>query len=140
MYEAVDSPDGKQIAFVSNRDGSGEIYVMEADRTQQRQLTHTSSFNIDPAWSPDGRRIVFSSARDGNPEIYVMNSDGSDQRRLTRDANRDENPVRSLLSPLTRMPDGCAHFVHTRARSFSILRTEAPALRLREWAVLGSNQ
>jgi WD40-like Beta Propeller Repeat len=100
VYEAVDSPDGRQIAFVSNRDGSGEIYVMEADRTQRRQLTHTSSFNIDPAWSPDGRRIVFSSARDGNPEIYVMNSDGSDPRRLTHNANRDENPV---WSPDRRM-------------------------------------
>ncbi len=93
VSQAVESPDGKQIAFVSNRDGSGEIYVMKSNRTQRRQLTRTDGFNIDPAWSPDARQIAFSSARDGNPEIYVMNADGSRQRRLTRSPDRDENPV-----------------------------------------------
>jgi Tol biopolymer transport system component len=74
-----------KIAFVSNRDGNNEIYVMDADGSNQTRLTNNSADDSSPAWSPDGARIVFVSNRDGNFLIYTMNANGSSQTRLTND-------------------------------------------------------
>jgi Tol biopolymer transport system component len=76
----------EKIAFESNRDGNSEIYVMNADGTNQVDLTRSASEDIDPAFSPDGSKIAFSSVRDGNYELYVMNADGTQQTRLTMTA------------------------------------------------------
>jgi hypothetical protein len=72
-----------RIAFVSDRDGDNEIYVMNADGSGQTNLTNDNANDWGPAWSPDGQRIAFTSDRDGDNEIYVMNADGSEQTRLT---------------------------------------------------------
>ena len=74
------SPDGRMIAFNSlSHDGPGgyDVYVMNADGSDQRRLARDVSFH---AWSPDGQKLAF----DGNGDIFVMNADGSGQRRLTR--------------------------------------------------------
>ena len=86
------SPDGKQIAFISDRDGDLEIYVMNADGSGQTRLTTDSAVSLGFAWSPDGSRIAFTS-RGRNWDIYVMNADGTGQRRLTTDAAVDEWPA-----------------------------------------------
>jgi len=86
------SPDGKYIAFVSDRDGNKEIYVMKADGTQPINLTRHPSEDWTPAWSPDGKSIAFASYRDGNWEIYVMAADGSNPKRLTRHNAADYAP------------------------------------------------
>src|SRR5215213_4586723 len=57
------------------------IFIMNADGSQQTPLTHAPGLNAFPNWSPDGTRIAFVSSRDGNWEIYVMNADGSNQTR-----------------------------------------------------------
>ncbi|MHB1377003.1 MAG: TolB family protein, partial [Candidatus Humimicrobiaceae bacterium] len=78
------SPDGKMISFQSDRDGNGEIYVMNADGTGQINLTKDPAADDgEPFWSPDGKMIAFNSNRDGNWEIYVMNADASGKKRLT---------------------------------------------------------
>ena len=46
------SPDGKQIAFTSDRDGNGEIYVMNADGSNQTRLTSDPADDYYPSWSP----------------------------------------------------------------------------------------
>jgi Tol biopolymer transport system component len=83
------SPDGKKIAFESNRDGNWEVYVMNADGSAQANLTNNSAIDGLPVWSPDGKKIAFNSARDGNREVYVMNTDGSKQTRLTSNTADD---------------------------------------------------
>jgi len=86
------SPDGKKIVFVSNRDDNLEIYVMNADGSNQVNLTNNYNNDFDPVWSPDGERIAFVSGRDRNNEIYVMNADGSEPRRLTDNTDDDVKP------------------------------------------------
>ena len=86
------SPDGRYIAFASWRDGNGEIYVMDSDGSNPRNLTNNSALDVSPSWSPDGRHIAFVSERDGDREIYVMDSDGSNPRRLTNHLDWDRGP------------------------------------------------
>jgi Tol biopolymer transport system component len=83
--DACDLPlaaNGK-IVFVSDRDGDAEIFVMDADGSDQTQLTFNTAIDADPRWSPDGTKIVYSSVADGDFEIFVMNADGSGQTQLT---------------------------------------------------------
>jgi TolB protein len=84
-YVARYSPDGKQIAFWSNRDGNPEIYVMNADGSGVRRLTDHPANDSTPTWSPSGQQIAFTSDRAGSaiPQIYMMNADGSNVQRLT---------------------------------------------------------
>jgi hypothetical protein len=77
------SPEGTRIAFESRRDGNSEIYVMEADGSNQVNLTRHEADDHAPAWSPDGSLIAFESLRDGAREVYVMSADGTDVARLT---------------------------------------------------------
>jgi Tol biopolymer transport system component len=84
------SPDGKRIAFYSERDGNSEIYVMNADGSAVTRLTNSKADEGYPAWSADGRTISFDSDRDGNFEIFAMNAaDGSNARALTKHPARD---------------------------------------------------
>ena len=101
------SPDGTKIAFVSSRDDpnpsacgncNSEIYVMNADGSNQTRLTNNPGSDGFPRWSPDGTRIVFQSSRDaGNFEIYVMNADGTNQTRLTN--NQSDDHLWPIFSP-----------------------------------------
>ena len=74
-----------QIVFTSNRDGDWDIYVMDADGGNVRQLTDHPASDGSPDWSPDGSRIAFDSTRDGDWDIYVMDADGGNVRQLTDD-------------------------------------------------------
>jgi ABC-type sugar transport system substrate-binding protein len=86
------SPEGSQIAFVSNRengkDGGQFIYVMRADGSEVGQLTTDPNSNF-PDWSHDSSRITYTS----NEDIYVVNSDGSGPSiNLTNSPEKDEWP------------------------------------------------
>ena len=72
-----------RIAFVSDRVGNSEIYVMDTDGNNQRRLTNHWASDFSPAWSPDGKHIAFTSKRDANRAIYVMDADVGHLRRLT---------------------------------------------------------
>lgn len=80
------SPDGRRIAFVSRRDGNGEIYVIDADGGNLRRLTSTAEDEGRPTWSPDGRHLVFNLRADGRSTIWVADADGTNRRLLTDSA------------------------------------------------------
>lgn len=103
--EASWSPDGKYIAFASNRraysgkplteeeaqrfkkDPSSmiDIYIMDADGSNVKQLTHTNVYDGGPFFSPDGKRIVWRRFSPGGrtAEVFTMNIDGTDQKQIT---------------------------------------------------------
>jgi len=81
------SPDGSRIAFVSQRDGNAEIYVMNADGTGATRLTNDPQPDGRPGFTPDGQSVVFHSARPaGKQQIWVVNVDGTGLTQLTRDS------------------------------------------------------
>jgi len=73
---------------------SSDIYVVNADGTDLRNLTLSKAGHDVPSWSPDGSKIAFASDRYGNWEIYIMNADGSNLVRITDTPEEDErDPV-----------------------------------------------
>ncbi|MCU1291885.1 MAG: domain protein beta Propeller [Bryobacterales bacterium] len=66
---------GTHIVFVSDRSGSKEIWVMNWDGTEQRQLTRFGSISTFPSASPDGHAVAFTSYANGSPNIYMLSLD-----------------------------------------------------------------
>ena len=76
------APDGRRIAFVSNRDkGYDHIYVMDSDGRHSTRLTKVGA-NRSPAWSPDGKKIVYVRSK-GGYQIWVMDADGGNKTQIT---------------------------------------------------------
>jgi TolB protein len=89
----ITSPDGKswqgfpyekgRIAFVTDRDGNQEIYVMDASGLNEVNLSHNQADDYAPEWSPDGSKIAFVSIRSGKPEIYIMSTISNEVDRVS---------------------------------------------------------
>jgi len=88
------SPDGKQIAFCSNRNGNMDIFVMNADGSDVRRLTTNEANDSVPTWSPGGKQIAFTSFRESGT-AFTVNADGTQESSLA---------VRGR--PLAWSPDG----------------------------------
>ena len=80
------SHDGSKIAFMSNRDGNPEIYVMNRDGSNVRRITNHPMADTTPTWSPSGNQIAFTSDRSGTPQIYVVNLDGTGLVRISQES------------------------------------------------------
>jgi Tol biopolymer transport system component len=105
--EPVFSPDGRKIAFASDRAGGLDIWVMNADGTNPVRITTSSQDDIEPSWSPDGTKIAFSRVVSTpleqalgikQKDVFVINADGTNERRLTT-ANLEDHDA-------TWSPDG----------------------------------
>ena len=76
------SPDGSRIAFLSDRDGATDVWVISADGRGETRLTRTPEAESQPAWSADGRRVWFTVFASEASRIYAIQPDGRDQQLL----------------------------------------------------------
>lgn len=88
------SPDGKQIAFYSYRDGDdgwgGDIYISDMDGSNFKRITFTESSKRIFGWSPDGTKIAYLSESSNEPTgIYTVNVDGTDNQRISPEEGYD---------------------------------------------------
>jgi len=89
------SPDGSEIAFISNRDDPNpgacspdcfyQLYVINADGSGERKLIETEFSTLHPDWHPDGAEISFDTESNFRGNIYTVNADGSDLELLIED-------------------------------------------------------
>jgi dipeptidyl aminopeptidase/acylaminoacyl peptidase len=94
------SPDGSRIAFIAGGTPGGtyQVFVMNADGSNVRQVTTSATAKQDPAWAPDGNTIAYSANSfdvDGQTdlEIWAVNADGSGVRQITSNAFPDTYPA-----------------------------------------------
>lgn len=81
-----------KIVFTSNRAGNDDIFVMDTDGSNLRQLTTDTGQDRNPTITGDGTKVFFESNRNGLPQIYCVNTDGTGEKRLTNNATSDSNP------------------------------------------------
>ena len=86
----VGASSSTKIAFVSDRSGTAQIHTMNADGSEEQQITRSAGSKYDPSWSPDGSRIAFESS---SSDILVINFDGSGERRLSDDDAKHHDPA-----------------------------------------------
>lgn len=94
------SPDGQQIAFVSNKDGTPRIYVMTipSPGTSFRDIkanliSKTNRENSAPAWSPDGSKLAYCAANGGTRQIWIYDFNTKQERQITQGGGNKENPT-----------------------------------------------
>jgi serine/threonine-protein kinase len=121
----TDIPRRNQIVFQSSRDGDFEIFIMNADGSNQQQLTFNEVDDNFPVVSLDGQKVLFESERDGNWEVYAMDIDGHNQQRLTDHPDNDRLPTWS--------PDGRqVAFISDRDGNYNLYIMDGDGQNLRQ--------
>lgn len=85
------SPDGSKLAFVSERGGGPQIYIMNRDGSGVHRVTFQGSYNVSPSWSPKGDKIAYVTRSNGF-DVFTCNVDGSGVTRITDGAGDNEDP------------------------------------------------
>ena len=80
--QPIVSPDGKLIAFLSDRDGTEDLFVISADGSGERRLTNSKEKETSLQWSADGKHIVFSVLTNDLSRLYAIDPDGKNQREI----------------------------------------------------------
>ncbi len=113
------SPDGKRVAFRSNRSGRSEIWIFDIESRQSRRLTFFNGpVTGSPRWSPDGKRIAFDSRKFGHSDIFVVAAEGGEPQRVTSGNTNEMLPNWS--------PDGQSiYFTSDREGFLSVWRKPA---------------
>ena len=112
------SPDGKRVAYSSNRSGTYEIWVSAPGAADYQLTAQGAGTTGSPRWSPSGREIAFDSNLGGRANIYVVNSEGGEPRKLT------EGDGASIV-PCWSKDGGSIFFGSNRSGSFQIWRMNA---------------
>ena len=129
------SPDGRRIAFMSERSGTEEIWICDSDGSGTRQLTSFGGAAIyAPSWSPDSQKVALTVAQRGmKDDVYVVNASGGAPRRMTTDPAEDKWPdwshdgkwiyfssTRSGREEIWKMPSGGGEAVQITRNSGDI--------------------
>ena len=94
--EPVLSPDGKMIAYVSDKTGAPQIYIMYLDSKRMKRISTVGGYNTSPAWAPDGSMVAFTSQRSGSRSaIYRVRIDDNlgTQTRVSPENISSESPA-----------------------------------------------
>jgi TolB protein len=83
-------PAGEKIAFVSDRSGSPQIYIMDSSGYNIARSTFKGGYNTSPSWHPEGERIVFAGRYSGKNQVFTARADGSETVMLTDRGNNEE--------------------------------------------------
>jgi len=86
------SPDGAQILFASDNDGTNQLYVVNLDGTGLKKVTNLPALRGRSDWSSDGKFIVTYSGPAWHRELFIMNADGSNQRQLSPSGGNSQGP------------------------------------------------
>jgi Tol biopolymer transport system component/DNA-binding winged helix-turn-helix (wHTH) protein len=87
------SPDGKRVAFQSNRTNYFEIWVSDPDGSNPLRLTNYGGpLTGSPRWSPDGKNIAYDSRPNGNADVFVVGADGGQPKQITQDQSDEVMP------------------------------------------------
>lgn len=86
------SPDGEDMAFVSKRSGTPQIYMQNLDSGSVKRLTYQGKYNTSPSWSPNGMKVAYAGLADTRFEIYVVDLKTGEAERLTYDSGDNESP------------------------------------------------
>lgn len=90
---SLNASSAPYISFSSNRTGNYDIYVIDTNGENLRNLTNHPAYDDQSTWAPDGRSFAFVSDRDGNYDIYVMKVNETEPRRLTNHPALDRDPA-----------------------------------------------
>jgi TolB protein len=82
-----------QVAFISTRTGTEELWVMDYDGTNQRRITSLGALTLTPGWSPDGERLVYTSFSKGGSDIYISSRRGGGRIKLKSGVNLNVSPA-----------------------------------------------
>ena len=134
------SPDGRRIAFMSDRSGTQEIWICDSDGSKTTQLTSFGGAAIyGPNWSPDGQTIAFTVAQKGmKDDVYSISANGGAPRRLTAHPAEDKWPswshdgkwiyfssTRSGREEIWKMPSGGGEAIQITRNSGDIPQESA---------------
>lgn len=86
------SPDGSKLAIVLTYGANSQVYTINADGSDLKQVTKSSAIDTEPTWSTDAKWIYFSSDRGGRPQIYKVSANGGDAQRVTFEGAYNVSP------------------------------------------------
>lgn len=120
------SPDARLIAFQSNRQGNQDLYVMNGDGTNKRNITNSSELDLEFSWSPDGMRLAFTRVQQDTYVLYVIGASGTGLLPLSSTSEDYRYPAWS--------PNGleiaCARFnAATRRRQIVVMNADGSNVR-----------
>jgi Tol biopolymer transport system component/DNA-binding winged helix-turn-helix (wHTH) protein len=127
------SPDGRRVAFVSNRSGTYQIWIANADGSGAFQLTSVAApFVGSPSWSPDGSTILFDETQKAHFEVYAVTAAGGTPHRLMGSSGQD------AVASFSR--DGrWVYFASNRTGEFQIWRMPAEGGKAVQWTRRGGH-